>query len=139
MRLDWDVYIQTRDRELEKFSANPEVGKSRIFRGVIFEDVATNFDDIPEGSRLWRFYDTAYPSPANPIRVPVMMDSKVGKTLEPLTWIGLEGRTSKQSTVTLELSWAEGDIPRLEITDIICWEFLGVGGDPSNLEAGPSI
>lgn len=126
MRMDWNVFVQTKDRLLMKFFRYPEAGKSEVFRGAIMEDVPIGVPGMTADSRVYRFADMAHPEDV--VRVTVPNDSDEGRFLSELTWIG-KGVQATAKNVTLELKWGTEAEPILKISRILCWEYLGVGGE----------
>ena len=63
--------------------------------------------------------------------VPVLVDSEVGKILAALNWRGMN-RERIMLTATVKLGWNEKTPSMLHISKVICWEFLGVGGEIGN-------
>lgn len=49
-----------------------------------------------------------------------------------MNWIGMAGVEIATRTATVELVWSEGEDPRVELKRVICWEFLGLGGEEGN-------
>lgn len=126
MRLDWDIFVQTKDRLLEKFISFPRSGQSAIFRGTIIEDVTAGVRGVTENSRVYRFIDMAHLD--NVVRVAVPNDSEEGKFLSEIAWRG-KGVQAQPKNITLELKWGMEADPILKISRILCWEFLGIGGE----------
>src|SRR5690606_21043132 len=86
MRLDWDIFVQTKDRLLEKFISFPRSGQSAIFRGTIIEDVPEGVRGANDNTRVYRFIDMAHLESA--VRIAVPNDSEEGKFLSEIAWRG---------------------------------------------------
>ena len=59
------------------------------------------------------------------------VNSEVGKVLSALNWRGTD-RGYQARTATLELAWSKAKPVSLQVERLICWEFLGVGGEIGN-------
>lgn len=130
---DWETYVQTKDRQLREFTRSPLPGVSRVFRVQTMEDGSTIFSGDPD-HRFYRFEDAAH-SREDYVVIAVVKDSTVGRILESLAWTDIAGRVPTERGATVELKWSDEPTSTLGVTKVICWEFLGVGGDPSNLNA----
>lgn len=130
LKLDWEVFAQTKYRTLQSFVELPETGQSGVFRVFIVEDVPDK-SRLEAGTRTYRVADPANTS--DTARVNVKVDSEIGRALSIINWRGTKESHPITRTATLELKWV-GDAadPQLEISRFLCWEFIGLGGqDPS--------
>jgi len=130
-KLDWDTLVQTQFRTFRDFTDFPVPGGSGVFRLFIIEDVTTTVLKDTD-NRIFRMIDAAYVVD-DQITVEIANNSEVGRLLDRFTWTDKLGAEIKGTTVTLRLRWSSEVKPKLQIDKVICWEFLGVGGDPSNL------
>jgi hypothetical protein len=130
-KLDWDTLVQTQFRTFRDFTDFPVPGGTGVFRLFIIEDVTTNLLKNSD-SRIFRMIDAAHVVD-DQITVEIANDSEVGRLLDRFTWTDKPGTEIKGTTATLRLRWSSEVKPKLQIEEVICWEFLGVGGDPSNL------
>jgi hypothetical protein len=127
LKLDWDIFVQTKFRTLLNFIEAPRPGAKGVFRVFINEDVPENGRILP-GVRTYTISDPANLSDA--VRINVQVDSEVGRALSPINWRGDENHTNPFSkNATVELEWVGHDDPQLVISRFICWQFLGLGGD----------
>lgn len=126
MKLDWEVFAQTKYRTFRSFTELPDIGAREIFRVLIVEDVPDKGHGVA-GTRTYRMAD-----PANlddSVRVNVKLDSENGKELSVINWRGTKQGTPLTRTATVELEWiGEPENPVLAMKRFICWEFLGLGG-----------
>jgi len=131
--VDWETYIQTKNRTLRDFVGNPDSGKTETFRILLTEDISTTYEKN-QSLRNYRLSDPTHYKEDWAI-VTVQRDSKIGKLLEKYAWTDVSGKSpnNTNSSATVRLRWSNDQIPVLELAEVICWEFLGVGGDPSNL------
>ncbi len=134
--IDWHTYVQTKNRMFRNFVNYPVSGRKGTFRVIIMEDVSTVYGD-DTSTRKYRFEDPAHKNEDSAV-IEVERDSDMGKILEELAWTDIPGKAAgakprKGATVVLE--WSKDPSPVLSLTEILCWEFLGVGGDPSNLSS----
>lgn len=127
LKLDWEVFAQTKYRTFRNFVEFPDVGHPETFRVLISEDVPEKGQGVA-GSRTYRMVDPANMDDA--ARVNVRLDSEIGKELSVINWRGTKQGTPTSRTATVELEWTGSqDNPVLEIKRFICWEFLGLGGE----------
>lgn len=126
LKLDWEIFAQTKYRTLQNFVELPEVGHSGTFRVFIVEDVPDKGKAVA-GTRTYRIADPA--NTGDTARINVKVDSENGRALSLINWRGTKENRPITRTATLELKWT-GDpaAPELEISKFICWEFLGLGG-----------
>ncbi len=128
LKLDASVFIQGKFRTFRAFVDYPRPGKTQVFRVVARESLSHELRDDPR-YRTYRLEDFAYPRDfAN---VPTQVDSEAGKILSALNWRG-ENRELTMRTATVELGWSDESPSQLKIVKVVCWEFLGVGGEPGN-------
>ncbi len=134
LKLDWEVFVQTKYRTLQRFIDLPEIGQIGLFRVFVVEDVPDK-NQMEVGTRTYRVFDTA--NPIDFARVNVKVDSEAGRALSVINWRDTKDSQPTTRTATLELKWAgEETAPELEISRFICWEFLGLGGQ--EIAAGKS-
>ncbi len=126
LKLDWEIFAQTKYRTLQNFVELPEVGQTGIFRVFIIEDVPDKGRAVA-GTRTYRVADPA--NTGDTARVNVKVDSEIGRTLSLINWRGTKESRPITRTATVELKWTgEAASPELEISRFVCWEFLGLGG-----------
>ncbi len=126
LKLDWEIFAQTKYRVFRDFVELPEVGHSEVLRALVQEAVPDEGQGIA-GTRTYRFSDPAHPSDS--AQIDVVVDSELGRTLSVIDWLGTELNQPITKTATVELEWAGDEAaPILQIKRFICWEFLGLGG-----------
>jgi hypothetical protein len=126
LKLDWEVFVQTKYRTFETFVKVPEIGNVGIFRVLIVEDVPEK-GRLETGTRTYRLVDPA--NIGDSARINVKFDSETGRALSIINWRGGKENQPITRTATVELKWTgEASAPELEISRFICWEFLGLGG-----------
>ena len=126
LKLDWEIFAQTKYRRLQNFVELPEVGQTGVFRVLIVEDVPDKGRAVA-GTRTYRVADPA--NTGDTARVNVRVDSESGRALSQINWRGTKENRPITRTATVELKWSgEPAAPELEISRFICWEFLGLGG-----------
>ena len=129
LKLDWEIFAQTKYRTLQSFVELPETGQTGVFRVFIVEDVPEK-GRLEAGTRTYRVVDPA--NNGDSARVNVKLDSEIGRALSIINWRGTKESSPITRTATVELKWSgEPTSPQLEITRFICWEFLGLGGKES--------
>lgn len=125
LRLDWDMFAQTKYRSLRSFVEAASPGQKAVFRVFVVEDVGEE-GKSSSGIRTYRIADPATTSDSARIRVKV--DSEAGHALSSINWRGTKDSRPQTRTATVELEWVGTDDPQLTISRFICWEFLGLGG-----------
>lgn len=130
LKLDWDIFVQTKYRTFQNFVVLPETDHTGTFRVLIIEDVPDK-GHLEPGTRTYRMADPA--NRTDTARVNVKVDSEIGRALSIINWRGVIDKRPEARTATVELKWTgPNDDPTLEISRFICWEFLGLGGkDPT--------
>ncbi len=133
--IDWNTYVQTKNRLFRNFIEYPVAGRKGTFRVLLREHVSTLYDK-GAATRNYNVVEPAHFEEDSAI-IKVKRDSEVGKILEELAWTDVPEKSNRgegtSRGATVELEWSQDSEPVLKIAKIICWEFLGVGGDPSNL------
>ena len=132
LRLDWDVFVQTKYRLMREFLDNPKPGSSRVFRVRLHEDVPPFSGTDPKEIRYYRCIDPAHD--ADFVKVGVGAGSTLGEHLAPLNWLGEQKGEIPSRGATLELEWSDEEEPQVYIKRLICWEYLGLGGVLGNLQ-----
>lgn len=126
LKLDWEIFAQTKYRTLQNFVELPEIGQSGVFRVFIVEDVPDKGRSVA-GTRTYRLADPA--NTGDSARINVKVDSETGRALSIINWRGTKENRPITRTATVELKWTgEPSAPELEISRFVCWEFLGLGG-----------
>lgn len=124
-RLDWETYVQERERLLMKFLANPE-SPPGVFRVELRRKHVFGLDSSPG----------ALPPLGCSVRPLLVRDEfeAVIPAGHPLyERFNRELKWTFHAPATVKLQWTklpgQGE-PRLEIADFYCWEFAGVGRIP---------
>ena len=130
LKLDWDVFVQTKYRTLKRFSSDPAPGEQKTFRVVIEEDLSIARDVDPQVERVYRLSDPA--GLEDHVKVAVPVTSVLGQTLSALNWVGLVVDQKPSRTATVVLEWTSSREPQLRMRELVCWEFLGLGGKAGN-------
>ncbi len=126
LKLDWEIYAQTKYRTLRDFVELPETGRTGVFRVLVVEDVPEKGRAVA-GTHTYRVVDPA--NTGDSARINVKVDSDAGRALSTLNWRGIKEGHPLTRTATLELKWsASATANELEISRFVCWEFLGLGG-----------
>jgi hypothetical protein len=136
LKLDWEVFAQTKYRTLQSFVELPEASLSAVFRVFIVEDVP-NKRLLEPGYRTYRVIDTAHPTDS--ARINVKVDSEIGHALSVINWREIKDARPITRTATVELKWGgEESSPQLEISRFVCWEFIGLGGQETPAKTPPN-
>ena len=135
LKLDWEVFTQTKHRLFERFVQSPGEGRTGVFRVLIMQDVADPAQSRA-GMESYLMADPAHREQT--ARVAVPRESKIGRILSEIHWRDIPGAEPKARSTTVELKWSGPAGGRtLEIGRFICWEFLGLGGVESTTGANP--
>jgi hypothetical protein len=135
IKLDWEVFVQTKHRLFERFVDSPEEGRTGVFRVLVMQDVA-DAGQSRAGMEAYLMADPAHRGQT--ARVAVARDSEIGRILSEIHWRGIPGAEPKARSATVELKWSGPAGGRtLEIKRLICWEFLGLGGVESTTRENP--
>ncbi|MGB0991555.1 MAG: hypothetical protein ACPG32_03700 [Akkermansiaceae bacterium] len=127
-KLDASVYIQGKHRTFKHFTEYPQPGEKRVFRVLINESISHHYRN-DSSVRSYRIADFAYPNDVTTVQVKV--NSQLGKQLALLNWRGLD-KPAQPKTATVELEWNNSSPSQLGLSRLVCWEFLGVGGQEGN-------
>jgi len=127
LRLDWETFVQTKYRLLRDFLEIREPGRAEVFR-VIMSETVPDKDLTPQGYRTYLVADPAHRT-EDRVKIDVAGDSDHGQALSILNWRGTRESRVISKTATVELRWSEEEPPQLELSEFICWEFLGLGGE----------
>jgi hypothetical protein len=125
LRLDCDLYLQTRHRTLHTFAEAAPIGTSAVFRVIIIEDVPL----LPEKKKQRRVYRITDPIHIeDSYRISTEQNSPTSQQLSPIHWYGITGVKSQfaAATVTLRKQSAE----EIHLENLICWDFDGLAGAP---------
>jgi hypothetical protein len=147
LKLDWEIFAQTKYKIFGNFINFPDPGASKILRVIIAEDVP-NKGKGAAGTRTYRLGDPANQGDAT--RFDIKIDTEIGRTLSVINWRGIHQTRQSVRTATVELEWTSNkEAPELKIKRFICWEFLGLGGEeiseiiswfrPIPLQSPPSL
>ncbi len=120
VKLDWEVFAQTRYRTFSNFIKNPIAGKSEVFRVIVTKDSTTKTPG-------YLFSDPAHQTDS--VQITPDPKSRARQELDSLLLDSVRSSGPAKYSATIELTWA-GDPkkPQLQIKRFICWEFLGLGG-----------
>lgn len=131
LKLDWNVFAQTKYRTLLNFARQPNPRRKASFRVLIAQDNPS--PDQPAAYPLrYRIADPA--NPKDVIWASANENSQAAKELKHIHWINQKDAPAITRSATIELAWTgEDDARELVVHRFICWEFLGLGGEaPAN-------
>ena len=127
MRLDYDIYLQTRYRTLRSFAEQAPVNAAGNFRVVMLEDVPLP-NEKKQQLRVYRVTDPVHISDS--YRAITARQSVVSERISPIHWYGNPEKRAHFAAATLRLrKLADGS---LMVEELICWDFDGLGGSPGN-------
>jgi len=129
LKLDWNIFAQTKYRTLLNFARQPNPRRKASFRVLITQDNPAS--DQPAGYPLrYRITDPA--NTKDVIWASAHGNSQAAKELKQIEWINQKNTAPITRSATIELAWTgEDDARELVVHRFICWEFLGLGGETS--------
>ena len=125
LRLDYDLYLQTRHRTLHTFAESAPVGAKAVFRAIIIEDVPL-LPDKKNQRRVYRITDPIHISDS--YRVTTALDSPTSQLLSQIHWYGMSGVKSQFAAATVRVS--KHAVGEIHLDELICWDFDGLAGAP---------
>jgi len=127
LKLDWEVFVQTKHRRLLRFAAEPKPGTTMTFRALIAQSKHS------EGGAEAQTITYLVSDPANRsdiVKAICRSNTPAAGELARLNWVGIENRSPTTLTATIDLSWGgTEEQPQLVISRFHSWEFLGLGGN----------
>jgi len=129
--LDWHVYTQTKYRLFKHFIDTPRPGIGGVFRLMVREALPLGLsNEASEGVRFFRFSDPAFGHDRVTITVP--NDEQNGQILSEVAWINIPGKRDQNRYATVRLRWTDEEESKIALEELVCWEFLGLGGEIGN-------
>ncbi|MAF23535.1 MAG: hypothetical protein CMP26_13165 [Roseibacillus sp.] len=129
--LDWHVYTQTKYRLFKHFINTPRPGGGGVFRLMVREALPLGLsNEASEGVRFFRFSDPAFGHDRVTIKVP--NDEQNGQILSEVAWINIPGKRDQNRYATVRLRWTDEEESKIALEELVCWEFLGLGGEIGN-------
>ncbi len=132
LKLDWKTYSQTKFRLLKDFVENPKRGQQGVFRVSIREDIDLSERD-QAGFSVFRLSDPA--NREDYAKILVKDSSALGQALAHLRWRDQVVPRPPIKNATVSLVWSREPETKLQMDELICWEFLGLGGERGNVQA----
>tara|TARA_B100001109_G_scaffold10558_1_gene7964 strand:+ start:28 stop:522 length:495 start_codon:yes stop_codon:yes gene_type:complete len=86
--------------------------------------------EASEGVRFFRLSDPAFGHDRVTVTVP--NDDLNGQILSDVAWINIPGKRDQNRYATLRLRWTDEEESRIALDELVCWEFLGLGGEVGN-------
>lgn len=127
VKLDWEVFAQTRYKTFNAFIKNPMIGKTEVFRVIVTKEPATNPPATPATAPSYKFTDPIHKEDS--AQIYVLATTQAGQALARLDQESAKTTAPTQRTATVELIWAgTPQKPQLQVNRFICWEFLNLGG-----------
>jgi hypothetical protein len=131
--LDWKVYTQTKYRIFKHFINTPRPGAGGVFRVMIRETLpVTKTGTNTNAGRTFSLSDPAFAR--DQVTVSVLNDELPGRILSELAWINIPDRRDQNRYATVRLSWTNASESQIHLDEVICWEFLGLGGEAGNAD-----
>ncbi len=131
--LDWKVYTQTKYRIFKHFINTPRPGAGEVFRVMIRETLpVTKTGTNTNAGRTFSLSDPAFAR--DQVTVSVLNDELPGRILSELAWINIPDRRDQNRYATVRLSWTNASESQIHLDEVICWEFLGLGGEAGNAD-----
>jgi hypothetical protein len=127
LKLDWEVFAQTKYKTFNGFIKNPMVGKTEVFRVIVTKEPATHHPNTPVNDTSYKFTDPIHKDDS--AQIYVLATTQAGQTLSRLDQESTKTNAPTHRTATVELIWAgTPEKPQLQVNRFICWEFLNLGG-----------
>jgi hypothetical protein len=121
LMLDYDIYLQTRHRTLQRFAESAAPGTLETFRLILEEDIPLARES-QSGEHIYRVTDPIHTTDS--FRVFAADQARFASKLSSLHWHGVPNAKILHRPATVTLTKRENQ--RIEITDFVCWEFLGL-------------
>ncbi len=133
LKLDLETFIQTTGHTFQRFIETPQPGISRVFRVFITADPSAT---SPANQNS--FIIAGLSNLTSATRIRVSPQSPVGKILTATNFTSDDGARRIMRNATVELRWTDHpENSMIELSRFICWEFLGLGGQPVDDEFMP--
>jgi len=131
--LDWKAYTQTKYRIFRHFISTPRPGAGGVFRVMIRETLpGPRSGLIAKAGRIFNLSDPAFAR--DQVAVAVLNDELPGRILSELAWVNIPDRRAQNRYATVRLSWTSAPESKVHLEEVICWEFLGLGGEAGNAD-----
>ena len=118
VKLDWEVFSQTRYRTYNQFIKNPVIGKSEVFR-VIVGQAPVDKSAAEQPNISYKFSDPAHLG--DTVVISPDKKSQAGQALARLNVESAKQPGKVNRTATVELTWTgDPSAPQLEIKRFIC-------------------
>jgi len=128
LKLDFEVFAQTTGRLFHQFVDRPQPGFAQVFRVFITEDPAPR---EPETQNHQTYFVAGLSNFSTATRIRVTNVSPVGRILGAANFKSEDGSRRVMRNATVELRWTDQpENSTIELSRFICWEFLGLGGEP---------
>lgn len=128
LKLDFEVLLQTTGKIFPNFIERPQPGVTSIFRVFIAEDPAAREAGT---SNYAPYFIAGLSNFSSATRIRVTNQSPVGRILGAADFTSEDGARRVMRNATVELRWTDHpENPTIELSKFICWEFLGLGGEP---------
>jgi hypothetical protein len=134
MRLDWDIYAQTRFQTLKNFMEKTTAGSSQEFRVIIYQESISSENRHNKENFYYRVCDPAHIE--DNFLISQRRDSSIVSELNKLHVVGSVSKETKIETATVVLEH-DGN-GNTHIKKFVCWEFAGLGGVSEALKAQSS-
>jgi len=128
LKLDFEVFSQTTGQDFEQFIANQQPGVSKVFRVFIAEDPQAPASDT---TNYRAYFIVGLSDFGTAARIRMTKESPAGRILNTADFTSEDGTRRIMRNATVELRWTDQpEHSALELSKFICWEFLGLGGQP---------
>lgn len=125
LKLDWPTFIQTKFQTLHDFSTDLSQQDPRTFR--VFISLLPISESNTSERRIFRISDPAYSNDFIYAGTSIESDAAM-KLIPVLSELKNNRPITRTATVTLRHTTFDGK-PVINIDDLVCWEFLGLGSD----------
>jgi hypothetical protein len=127
LRIDWDIYLQTRHRSLNHFFETAAVGEKSTFRVIAVQDIPLRHEARMR-RQVYRITDPAYLSDSYRVFTP--SGAPAAEQLSVIDWRHKTGKKAEFAPITISLQKLAND--EMFIEKLVCWEFEGLIGTVGN-------
>ena len=127
LRIDWDIYLQTRHRSLNHFFESAAVGEKSTFRVIAVQDIPLRHESKMM-RQVYRITDPAYLTDSYRVFTP--SGAPAAEQLSVIDWRQKTGKIAEFAPITISLQKLAND--EMLIEKLVCWEFEGLIGTPGN-------
>lgn len=127
LRMDYDLYLQTRYRTLQQFVDQAPLNAEGTFRVILVEDAPLPVEKKKQ-LRIYRITDPVHLTDS--YRCCASSTSEIAQKMSDIHWYGTPGKKAHFAAATVTLRKISAETILLE--KLVCWDFDGLAGAPGN-------